>query len=118
MNGCVRSLPFFSFSSHVNGATITAQMKGIFRDHSRDNALNFHTIRDFCILVMVLEVWMDARPGLRLPGLKSNSMDVTPECSGLSSMSTGANMSPTNRHVHDIAVRDIAIYISDRDGEI
>ena len=24
----------------------------------------------------------------------------------------------TTRHVHDIAVRDIAIYISDRDGEI
>ena len=27
---------------------------GIFRDHSRDNALNFHKIRDVCILVMVL----------------------------------------------------------------
>ena len=31
-------------------------LKGIFRDHSRDNALNFHKIRDFCILVMVLDV--------------------------------------------------------------
>ena len=30
--------------------------KGIFRDHSRDNALNFHKIRDVCILVMVLDV--------------------------------------------------------------
>ena len=32
------------------------KVKGIFRDHSRDNALNFHKIRDFCILVMVLDV--------------------------------------------------------------
>ena len=32
-------------------------LKGTFRDHSRDNALNFHEIRDFCILVMVLDVW-------------------------------------------------------------
>ena len=31
-------------------------VKGIFRDHSRDNPLNFHKIRDFCILVMVLDV--------------------------------------------------------------
>ena len=31
-------------------------IKGIFRDHSRDNALNFYNIRDFCILVMVLDV--------------------------------------------------------------
>ena len=31
-------------------------LKGIFRDHSRDNALNFHEIQDFCILVMVLDV--------------------------------------------------------------
>ena len=30
-------------------------VKGIFRDHSRDNALDFHKIRDFCILVMVLD---------------------------------------------------------------
>ena len=30
--------------------------KGTFRDHSSDNALNFHTIRDFCILGMVLDV--------------------------------------------------------------
>ena len=30
-------------------------VKGTFRDHSRDNALNFHQIRDFCILVMLLD---------------------------------------------------------------
>ena len=33
--------------------TFFNNVKGIFRDHSRDNALNFHKIRDFCILVMV-----------------------------------------------------------------
>ena len=34
------------------------KFKGIFRDHSRDNdnALKFHKIKDFCILVMVLDV--------------------------------------------------------------
>ena len=31
-------------------------IKGIFRDHSHNNALNFHKIRDFCILVMALDV--------------------------------------------------------------
>ena len=31
-------------------------VKGTFRDHSRDNALNFHTIQDLYILVMILDV--------------------------------------------------------------
>ena len=31
-------------------------IKGIFRDPGRDNALNFHKIRDVCILVMALDV--------------------------------------------------------------
>ena len=39
---------YYNYSFHDN--------KGIFRDHIRDNALNFHKIRDFCILVMVLDV--------------------------------------------------------------
>ena len=39
-------------------------IKGIFRDHSRDNAFNFHKIRDFCILVMVL-----VRMNLTLKGI-------------------------------------------------
>ena len=31
-------------------------VEGIFRDHSRDNALNVHEIQDFCILAIVLDV--------------------------------------------------------------
>ena len=34
---------------------VSIPLKGIFRDHSRDTALNFHKIRDVCILVMVLD---------------------------------------------------------------
>ena len=30
--------------------------KGTYRDHRVTGALNFHKIRDFCILVMVLDV--------------------------------------------------------------
>ena len=40
----------------VHNFVWTVFFKGRFRDHSRDNALNFHKIRDFCILVMVLDV--------------------------------------------------------------
>ena len=32
-------------------------LKGYSEIHSRDNALNFHKIRDVCILLMVLDVW-------------------------------------------------------------
>ena len=32
------------------------EFKGIFRYHNRDNALNFHKIRDFCILVMIVDI--------------------------------------------------------------
>ena len=31
-------------------------IKGTYRDHRVTGALNFHKIRDFCILVMVLDV--------------------------------------------------------------
>ena len=37
--------------SPVFGLTAYTNIKGTFRDHSRDNALNFHQIRDLCILV-------------------------------------------------------------------
>ena len=40
----------------VGKAQTKLPIKGIFRDHSHDNALNFHKIRDVCILVMVLDV--------------------------------------------------------------
>ena len=40
----------------VDKNALMEELKGIFRDHSRDNALNFHKIQDFCILVMVLDV--------------------------------------------------------------
>ena len=33
-----------------------ALFKGTYRDHRVTGALNFHKIRDFCILVMVLDV--------------------------------------------------------------
>ena len=41
---------------HLYDTFFLEYFKGIFRDHSRDNALNFHKIQDFCILVMVLDV--------------------------------------------------------------
>ena len=35
---------------------VSQDTQGIFRDQSRDNALNFHKIRDFCILAMVMNL--------------------------------------------------------------
>ena len=42
------------YTNHIRN--IFLNVKGISRDHSRDNALNFHEIRDFFILVMVLDI--------------------------------------------------------------
>ena len=37
------------YFSSIMGYKHNGRIKGTFRDHSRDNALNFHQIQDFCI---------------------------------------------------------------------
>ena len=48
-----KQISVFNYRAHTENPT---NIKGTFRDHSRDNTLNFHKIQDLCILVMVLTV--------------------------------------------------------------
>ena len=52
----VTSVCLYSIVTGLQQLNRATFIKGIFRDHSRDNALNFYEIRDVCILVMVLDV--------------------------------------------------------------
>ena len=52
----LKSSSVFSWNFTLKWQLFPAEIKGTYRDHRVTGALNFHKIRDFCILVMVFDV--------------------------------------------------------------